>query len=95
MDNTWSVYIVMRNDHTLYTGITNNMVKRWQKHRNNQGAKYFRGKHPIALCYQEPDHSRSTASKREYQIKQLTRAQKQQLILQMYGPFEHITPNTN
>jgi putative endonuclease len=86
--STWSVYIVMRNDNKLYTGITNNMAARWKKHSNNQGAKFFRGRHPIALCYQEPDHSRSSASQREYQIKKLSRQQKQQLILATYGPFQ-------
>ena len=85
--STWSVYIVMRNDSKLYTGITNDMPARWKKHGNNQGAKFFRGQHPIALCYQEPGHSRSSASQREYQIKQLSRQQKQQLILEAYGPF--------
>lgn len=78
----------MRCDGALYTGITNNMSARWHKHAHNQGAKFFRGKHPIALCYQEPDHSRSSASQREYYIKQLSRSQKQQLILQAYGPFK-------
>ena len=86
-ENSWCVYIIMRNDQKLYTGITNNMPARWKKHTGNQGAKFFRGHHPIALCYQEPNHNRSTASRREYQIKQLSRQQKQQLIADSYGPF--------
>lgn len=86
-DNSWCVYIIMRNDQQLYTGITNNMTARWKKHSGKQGAKFFRGRYPIALCYQEPNHNRSTASKREYQIKQLSRSQKLQLIMQSYGPF--------
>lgn len=85
-DLSWSVYIVMSNDQQLYTGITNNMPARWKKHYGNNGAKFFRGRRPIALCFQEPDHSRSSASQREYQIKQLTRQQKQQLIITAYGP---------
>jgi len=86
-DNSWCVYILMRNDQQLYTGITNNMAARWKKHAGKQGAKFFRGRHPIALCYQESNHNRSTASQREYQIKQLSRQQKLQLIAQSYGPF--------
>jgi putative endonuclease len=94
-NSTWSVYILMRDDHKLYTGITNNMPARWNKHSGNQGAKFFRGRHPIALCYQEPDHSRSSASQREYQIKQLSRQKKRQLIIETYGPFlsTRSTPN--
>lgn len=86
-DNSWCVYILTTSDFHFYTGITNNMPKRWQKHRSKQGAKYFRGKRPIAISYQEPEHSRSSASKREYEIKQLTRKQKEQLIIQSYGPL--------
>lgn len=85
--NQWSVYILCSSDGQLYTGITNNMVARWKKHQGNHGAKFFRGKHPIALCYQEPEHSRSSASQREYQIKQLSRANKLRLINEYYGPF--------
>ncbi len=86
-DDSWSVYIIKASDNRLYTGITNNMAARWLKHSSNKGAKFFRGRKPIALCYNEPNHSRSSASKREYQIKQLSRTQKQQLISQHYGPF--------
>jgi putative endonuclease len=84
--HTWCVYILQASDGKYYTGITNNMVARWQKHHNKTGAKFFRGRIPIALCFQEPEHTRSSASKREYQIKQLNKNQKQQLILQHYGP---------
>ncbi len=92
-DRSWCVYILTTSDYHFYTGITNNMVRRWQKHRKQQGAKYFRGKHPIALSYQEPDHSRSSASKREYAIKQLTHQQKQQLIIASYGPLHNTAHN--
>jgi len=81
-DDSWSVYIIKASDNRLYTGITNNMAARWLKHSSNKGAKFFRGRKPVALCYNEPNHS-----KREYQIKQLSRTQKQQLISQHYGPF--------
>ncbi|MFT5419960.1 MAG: putative endonuclease [Candidatus Endobugula sp.] len=85
-DQSWCVYILNTSDQKMYTGITNNMLVRWEKHRNKKGAKFFRGRSPIALCFQEPGHSRSSASKREYQIKQLTKQQKQQFVIQHYGP---------
>lgn len=85
-DQTWCVYILHTSDGKLYTGITNNMPARWKKHINKTGAKFFRGRRPIAIVYQEPDHSRSTASRREYAIKQFSKPQKQCLIIKHYGP---------
>lgn len=80
------MYILKSSDNKYYTGITNNMPARWNKHTNKKGAKFFKGRSPIALCFQEPEHSRSSASKREYQIKQFSRQKKQQLIILSYGP---------
>lgn len=90
-EQSWSVYILLASDQRLYTGITNNMTARWLKHCNNRGAKFFRGRSPVALCYQEPEHSRSSASKREHAIKQLTKQQKLTLINMHYGP--HFFPS--
>ena len=84
--NEWSVYIIQASDQRLYTGITNNMINRWRKHHQKKGAKFFYGRSPLALCYQESGHCRSSASKREHAIKQLSRQQKWQLIIQHYGP---------
>ena len=86
IDQSWCVYMLKTSDQKLYTGITNNMLARWEKHISKKGAKFFRGRSPIALCFQEPNHSRSSASKREHQIKQLSKQQKQQLVIQHYGP---------
>lgn len=85
-NKNWSVYILLASDQRLYTGITNNMPARWLKHCHKTGAKFFRGRSPVALCYQEPEHSRSSASKRESLIKQLSKKQKLQLIRTYYGP---------
>ena len=82
----WSVYIIVAANCSLYTGITNNMKRRWRQHRGAKGAKFFRGNKPLALCYQESNHTRQTASQKEYRIKQLSHAAKWQLILANYGP---------
>ena len=78
--NKWCVYIVRCADGTLYTGITNNLDKRLQAHNNGAGAKYTKNRRPIVLVYSEAAADRSTASKREYVIKQLSRTQKLALI---------------
>ena len=76
----WYVYIVLCSDDTLYTGITNDIQRRLQQHASQKGAKYFRGREPKQLVYLERGHNRSSASKREWIIKQLTRPEKNLLI---------------
>jgi putative endonuclease len=77
----WFVYIVECNDATLYTGITNDLNKRIDKHNKNLGAKYTRGRGPVVLKWSCGVENRSEASKLEYQIKQLTRKAKLDLIM--------------
>jgi len=77
---TWFLYIVECSDKTLYTGITNNLDKRISQHNNGSGAKYTKGRSPVKLLYTESFNNRSEASKREYQIKQLTKKEKHKLI---------------
>ncbi|MBB3168667.1 GIY-YIG nuclease family protein [Simiduia aestuariiviva] len=76
----WFVYIIQASDNSLYTGITTDVARRFEQHRAGTGAKYFRGRTPERLCYQEPCPDRASASRREWEIKQLTRTQKQALI---------------
>lgn len=76
----WFVYIIHCSDDSLYTGITTDLERRYKQHSEQQGAKYFRGRQPKELVYQESGHNRSTASKREMEIKKLSRLHKLQLI---------------
>jgi putative endonuclease len=76
----WSVYIILCTDDTFYTGITIDITKRYQQHASGQGAKYFRGRQPKQLVYLEPGHNRSTATKREMNLKKLNRNDKSRLI---------------
>lgn len=86
-DKNWLVYIIEADDLKLYTGITNNLEKRWHAHNHlKSGAKFFRGRKPLAIRYQETGHNRSSASRREAEIKKLSRAQKLQLI-DTYSPL--------
>ena len=76
----WFVYILRCGDGTLYTGITDNVPRRLAAHRAGRGAKYTRGRGPLALVYQEPQPDKSAALRRERQIKRLPRAEKLRLI---------------
>ncbi|MBR3295671.1 MAG: GIY-YIG nuclease family protein [Clostridia bacterium] len=79
MDN-WYVYIVRCSDDTLYTGITNDIDKRIEKHNSGKGAKYTKYRAPVVLVYSEMCKDRAEASRREYRIKQMDRAHKEQLL---------------
>ena len=77
----WFVYIIEASDSSYYTGITTNVERRFSEHCSSTlGAKYFNGRSPVRVVYQESDHSRSSASKRESDIKKLNRQQKELLI---------------
>lgn len=76
----WIVYILECGDGSLYTGITNRLGERLAAHNNGTGAKYTRGRAPLRLAYREHMPDRSSASQREYQIKQMSRAAKLALI---------------
>lgn len=79
--NHWFVYMIRTSDAQVYTGITTDMARRWREHASGKtGARYFRGRQPMQLCYLETDHDRSSASQREYAIKSLNATAKKQLI---------------
>ena len=80
MENKWYVYILRCGDGTLYTGITNDVPRRLQMHRSGRGAKYTRGRQPLELVYTQVCDDHSEALRREWQIKQLSRREKEKLI---------------
>ena len=76
------VYMVKCADDTLYTGIATELDRRIEEHNtSDKGAKYTRVRRPVKLVYSEKYPDRSSASKREYEIKKkMTRAEKLALI---------------
>ena len=89
--NNWSVYIIHCTDDSLYTGISTDVVKRYPQHASHQqGAKYFRGRKPKQLVYMESGHDRSSATKREMEIKKLNRADKIQLISSLANQINNV-----
>lgn len=76
------VYLLRCADGTLYTGYTDDPVRRTKVHNAGKGAKYTRARLPVELVYQEACANKSAALRREYEIKQLTRVQKLKLIEQ-------------
>ena len=78
----WKVYILKCSDNSLYTWITTDIKRRLREHNWEivWGAKYTRIRQPVRLVYTEELENRSNASRRECEIKKLTREKKLQLI---------------
>ncbi len=74
---TWWVYVVRAANGSLYTGITTDLKRRLSEHRSGRrGARFFRTSRAQRVVYTEAARDRSSASKREAEIKGLKRAQK-------------------
>lgn len=74
------VYVVECEDGTYYTGYTTNVERRVSEHNSGEGAKYTQGRTPVELRHFEVYECKSDAMSREYEIKQLTREKKEDLI---------------
>ena len=78
---SYFVYIVKCADDTYYCGYTDNLDSRITSHNNSPtGAKYTRSRRPVKLVYSEKFETKSLAMKREYEIKSLTRKEKELLL---------------
>lgn len=77
---TWSVYLLECSDKTFYVGISTDVDKRLANHNAGLGAKYTRGRLPVVCVWREEAASESAARKREYELKQWSRAKKKALI---------------
>jgi putative endonuclease len=78
------VYMVECADKTLYTGITTDIARRVEEHNHSpKGARYTRSRRPVSLVYSEIFADRSSASKREYEIKKMNKRSKCKLIKNM------------
>jgi len=76
---TWWVYLLRCADDTLYCGIALDVAARLTQHEAGKGAKYTRGRAPLALVYTEACASKAEALRRERAIKRLRRADKLRL----------------
>lgn len=78
----WFVYIVRCADGSLYTGIARDVERRVSEHNREtgSGARYTRTRRPVQLVYSEVWETRAEAARREYQIKQLSKHDKEVLV---------------
>lgn len=72
----WFVYILLCADNSLYTGATNDLDKRFLKHKSGKGGNYTRSHMPLKIVNKENFATKSEALKREIEIKSWNRAKK-------------------
>ena len=78
---TWWIYLLRCRDGTLYCGIALDVEARLKQHQDGKGAKYTRGRAPLALVYREACATKTTALRRERLIKRMSRAAKLRLCV--------------
>ena len=79
------VYILECEDGSLYTGITTDVERRFKEHKNRDGGHYTSSRKVIRIAFTEEHPDRSSATKREMEIKSWPRERKQELIHSSQG----------
>lgn len=80
MKKTYYAYIALCSDGTYYVGYTDDVKKREKAHNLAKGAKYTRSRLPVSIVYFEECEDKSAAMSREWHLKKLTHAQKDELV---------------
>jgi putative endonuclease len=76
----WEVYVIEAESGKLYTGITNNLSRRFLEHKKKGGARFFHFSSPKRVVFRKSYPNRSEASKQESALKKMTRDEKLALI---------------
>ena len=74
------VYIILCEDGSLYTGISDNVERRFCQHQNKKGGHYTASHKPVKIVYKKMCANKSEALKREARIKRLSKKEKLHLI---------------
>ncbi len=74
------VYLLACNDKSIYTGITTDVVRRFNEHKAGKGGHYTSSRKVVKILYTEKHRNRSGALKREAEIKRYPRSKKLDLI---------------
>lgn len=76
----WFLYILKCSDLSLYTGITNDLQRRFKMHSAGKAARYTRTRRPLEMVYQEICKTRTQALVRECAVKSMPKQKKLALI---------------
>ena len=74
------VYLLECADGSLYTGVTTDVERRFVEHKNGTGGRFTRAKGAKRIVYSERQPNRSSAQKREAEIKSWPREKKLTLV---------------
>ena len=74
------VYLIECEDKSIYTGITTDVARRFNEHKNGKGGHYTSSRQVVKILYTEKFKTRSEAQKREAEIKSWNRLQKLNLV---------------
>jgi len=74
------LYLIRLSDNSLYCGVTNDLERRLEEHRNGRGSKYVKGRLPLELEYVEKHENRKKALRREVEIKKWNKEKKESLV---------------
>jgi len=88
------VYIVRCCDNTLYTGYAEDIDKRIAQHNAGKASKYTRTRLPVELVYYEEVADKSSALRRELQIKQMSKSHKESLISTFHSMNNELNSST-
>lgn len=77
---SWYVYILRCGDGSYYTGSTNDPERRFKAHSSGRGGKYTRSHLPVEPVYVQEVPDKSSALKREIQLKRMSHEEKERLI---------------
>ncbi len=80
MRERWIVYVLRCAGGSLYTGITNDLTRRLERHRAGTASAFTRSRRPVRLVYQERQPTRSAALRREAALRSLSRPEKLALV---------------
>ncbi|AHG20911.1 hypothetical protein Z042_15860 [Chania multitudinisentens RB-25] len=89
----WHLYMLRMPGGMLYTGITTDVARRIAQHQTGKGAKALRGKGELELVFHCQIGDRSTALKLEYQVKQLSKKQKENLVAHQPMSLHDLLPS--
>ena len=73
---TWHLYLILCRDGSIYTGITVDVEARYAAHVSGKGARYTRSHPPDRLLASIAYPDQSSAARAEYEVKQLSAAEK-------------------
>ncbi|KRG46264.1 hypothetical protein ARC20_05950 [Stenotrophomonas panacihumi] len=72
----WHVYLLLCRNGSYYAGITNDVAARYAAHAAGRGARYTRAFPPVELLGSRPFPDRASASRAEWELKQLPKSRK-------------------